>query len=491
VLDCSVLVGSGPRLVPAAAYSMEAAVRELSGHGIAGALVASRAGASYDQSASNDDVLAVAGIAAGVRLYPVATLNPVQYLDWPAELSRVLAAGAVALRFHPDVQHWPVTSAAFADMVRAVRGRCPLLLPVSQFGDASAIGAATAGAGAPVVLLGGHYTQLGDCLAALKRWPHLYLETSRLAQFRGIATVVREVGAARLLFGSGTPARPVQAVLNAILDADIAESDKRAILADNAARILQLPAQPFAVPAPGRAIGLVDVHQHVGTLGLPTPPPPPSLGAAQPGIAVAVASSLRAIAGDLTRGNAEALADLSAPGPTDRYAYVVLDPNDLAASCQALAEAYRHDRVVGAKVHCGWSGQPTSGRACGELLRSVAAAGRPLKIHVDGPDWEVALSAVASDFPKWPVIVAHGGPGSPTRAAAELVQRTTNVYVELATSFPDLPAVRDVVRRVGPDRLLFGSDAPLLDPAYALGLYTDAGADLPATTAVARQVFGW
>ena len=63
---------------------------------------------------------------------------------------------------------------------------------------------------APVVLTGGHYTQLGDCLAALERWPHLYLETSRLAQFRGVETVVRAVGAQRLLFGSDAPARPIQ-----------------------------------------------------------------------------------------------------------------------------------------------------------------------------------------------------------------------------------------------------------------------------------------
>jgi predicted TIM-barrel fold metal-dependent hydrolase len=65
------------------------------------------------------------------------------------------------------------------------------------------------------------------------------------------------------------------------------------------------------------------------------------------------------------------------------------------------------------------------------------------------------------------------------------------VYVELSTSFPDLPVVREVVQRVGPERLLFGSDAPLLDPAYALGLYVDAGADLAHTTQTANEVFGW
>ena len=87
--------------------------------------------------------------------------------------------------------------------------------------------------------------------------------------------------------------------------------------------------------------------------------------------------------------------------------------------------------------------------------------------------------------------MAHAGPGSPSREAARLIESTPNVYVELSTSFPDLPVVREVVAAAAErGRLLFGSDAPLLDPAYVLGVYADAGADLSATSDVAREVFG-
>jgi predicted TIM-barrel fold metal-dependent hydrolase len=124
-------------------------------------------------------------------------------------------------------------------------------------------------------------------------------------------------------------------------------------------------------------------------------------------------------------------------------------------------------------------------------LHEVARRGRPLLVHVDGNDWDSALCEVARAHPHWNIIIAHAGPGTPVRESASLVERTDNVYVELSTSFPDLPVIRDLVQRVGPDRLLFGSDAPLLDAAYALGVYADAGADLAATTRVAREVFGW
>jgi predicted TIM-barrel fold metal-dependent hydrolase len=494
VIDVNVLTGGSPQQVPADEYGLDAATRELATHGVTTGLVCSRSGGAYRHEVGNDVVLHSAGTQSGVQLWPVATLNPVQYADWPAELERVLAAGVVGIRFFPDLQGWPVASEAFGGVGRAIRGRCPILIPVTRYGDASAIGAATQEFGTPVILLGGHYTQLGDCLAAMQRWPHLYLETSRLAQFRGVETVVRDVGAERLLFGSGAPARPIQASLNAILAAELSTVERRAILAGNASRLFGLPLEEFALPEPRRGKGLIDVHAHVGSLGFPVPS---IKGGGHPevmarhGIERSVASSLRAIVDDVCDGNAEMLAACHAAGEALR-GYVVLNPHDLDDACRDLDAAYRADGVVGAKVHCSWSGAPTASRTCLALLREVARRGRPLKIHVDGPDWETALRAVALEFPAWKVIVAHAGPGTPSREAAMLIESTPNVYVELCTSFPDLPIIRDVVTTAEKhSRLLFGSDVPLLDPAYILGIYSDAGANLSATTHMAKEVFEW
>jgi predicted TIM-barrel fold metal-dependent hydrolase len=417
----------------------------------------------------------------------------VQYLDWPAELERVLAHGVVGLRFFPDLQGWSVTTQAFAAVVGAVRGRCPLLIPVTHYGDASAIGAATEHLGAPVVLLGGHYTQLGDCLAAMQRWPHLYLETSRLAQFRGVETVVRCVGADRLVFGSGAPARPVAAALNAVLAADVRDAERRAILADNAHRLFGLPLLDFELPRPELGQGLIDVHAHIGSLGFPVPhiqPRDHPATVARYGIERSVASSLRAIVDDTCAGNAETFAACEQAGVSLR-GYVVLNPNDLEGACREMDAAYHLDAVVGAKLHSSWSGAPTASRTSMALLRQVARRGRPLKIHVDGSEWDLALRQVATEFPSWSVIVAHAGPGTPSRETARLVESTPNVYVELSTSFPDLPTVREVLSAAQErGRLLFGSDAPLLDPAYVTGIYADAGAALSQTNDVASEVFG-
>jgi predicted TIM-barrel fold metal-dependent hydrolase len=171
-------------------------------------------------------------------------------------------------------------------------------------------------------------------------------------------------------------------------------------------------------------------------------------------------------------------------------AYVVVNPNDLDGSCRAMDAAYARDLAVGAKLHCSWSGSPTASSMSLALLREVARRGRPLKIHVDGSDWAEALATIAAEYPHWNLIVAHGGPGTPSREGAGLVSNRRNVYLELATTLPDLPVAREVVVQVGAERLLFGTDAPLIDPAYVLGFYADAGADLSATAAVAREAFG-
>src|SRR3954469_7358371 len=104
VIDISVIVGDS---------TLEATVCDLASHGVAQALIAPRSGATYRMRVANDFALAHAGASNGVALHPLATLNPVEYLDWSAELERVLAAGAVGFRFFPEPQKWGVASQAF------------------------------------------------------------------------------------------------------------------------------------------------------------------------------------------------------------------------------------------------------------------------------------------------------------------------------------------------------------------------------------------
>lgn len=491
MIDVNVLFGATPWATSVEDYGLEAARAEIRGHGIAAALVTARSGVEFRHEVGNDETFAAVERGDAVtRLYPIATINPVQFLDWRAEVRRVLATGAVGFRLFPREQGWEVDSEAFRQVAEVVLARRPLLVPLVRFGDASRIGAVTAGMGQPVVLLGGHYTQLGDCLSAMERWPHLHLETSRLGQFLGVETVVRSAGAERLLFGSGCPEKPIQSPLNAVLTARIPDAAKRSILSGNAARLFGIPAEPFDLPAPTSAADLIDVHGHVGPVRFSTPAVSnrdQAAIAAGHGIALTVASSIRAIMDDQQIGNDDAFRAVDEVGGALRP-YVVVNPNDPRGSCEAMDLGYARG-AAGAKLHCQWSRRATASPEVRTMIDEVARRGLPLKIHNDGAGWPEALADAARAHPRLKVIVAHGGPGTPSLDGARVVEQTDNVYLELATTAPNLSVARQVVRRIGPDRLLFGSDAPLIDAAHVLGLYADAGADLARTTAVAREVF--
>jgi predicted TIM-barrel fold metal-dependent hydrolase len=49
------------------------------------------------------------------------------------------------------------------------------------------------------------------------------------------------------------------------------------------------------------------------------------------------------------------------------------------------------------------------------------------------------------------------------------------VYIEFSSSFAKLGQVRAAVAAAPVERILWGSDVPLLDPTYVYGTYEDAG----------------
>jgi len=108
------------------------------------------------------------------------------------------------------------------------------------------------------------------------------------------------------------------------------------------------------------------------------------------------------------------------------------------------------------------------------LFDLLARFGRPVKIHNTGEDWAEALEAIARRHPKLPIVIAHAGLGTPSVRAGELARGTDNIHLELCSSFASVREVRAAVRAAPVERLLWGSDAPLLDPGFIYGTYEDA-----------------
>jgi len=113
----------------------------------------------------------------------------------------------------------------------------------------------------------------------------------------------------------------------------------------------------------------------------------------------------------------------------------------------------------------------------GEGYRPLWAYANDHRLVVLSHTWEsdencgpAMFGPIAGDYPGATIILAHaGGTQEGCRQTIEVVRAHDNLYLDTATSQLHIGMIERFVRQVGPDRVLFGSDIPLLDPAAQLG----------------------
>ncbi|WP_433511864.1 amidohydrolase family protein [Nonomuraea sp. CA-143628] len=110
-------------------------------------------------------------------------------------------------------------------------------------------------------------------------------------------------------------------------------------------------------------------------------------------------------------------------------------------------------------------GYDLAGRDAAAMLAAIAEAGLPLLVDAPQLGWP-ALESVAARHPGLPVVV--GGLGYRVlRQAAGVLARTDNVYIGLA-NLSSHCGLEWLVERYGAGRVVFGTGAPLRDPAEAV-----------------------
>jgi uncharacterized protein len=466
----------GPAHGNAAGATPEALSSERHSHGIRYSLVRHRSALLGETRHGNRELLEACQRDPG--LIPIAVLLP----ERTDTLDQAVTLGPRVAGFWLEGRATPGLGSVAADqlMRAAARTGKPIFVQINAFGEASAIGAATADLGVPIILAGTHYNNSVDTLAAARRWPHLLLDTSRMAHLGAIEIAVREIGAERILLGTEAPLRAIQSSVNAILMARIPDDAKRAILGGNARRIFGLATGDIELPAVRLPDHAVDVHTHAGPLpwdanDIQDDELVPEL-ARQNNTTYAVASSILALKADTEAGNRRVVEGCASM--PNRVGYLVADPNDIEATRDQIRRWGDAPGIVGAKVHCQMSGRLTGSRQIWDVFKVLADFGRPVKIHNDGDDWDQHLLRIAKEHPRLPIIIAHGGLGFPDLPGARVAAAADNVYLEMCSSFAQIQTVREVVKVVPRHKFLFGTDAPLLDAAFVLGTYQDA--EIPA-----------
>ncbi|MDP7579545.1 MAG: amidohydrolase family protein [SAR202 cluster bacterium] len=88
----------------------------------------------------------------------------------------------------------------------------------------------------------------------------------------------------------------------------------------------------------------------------------------------------------------------------------------------------------------------------------------------DGPDITVTerFRNLSVRYPDIPWILAHAGSSGPGQLAKE-IREIRNIYLETCGSGAVKEAIENSVELVGSDRVLFGTDMPLLDARHQIG----------------------
>lgn len=152
-------------------------------------------------------------------------------------------------------------------------------------------------------------------------------------------------------------------------------------------------------------------------------------------------------------------------------------------SCDPSAEDYEErfaqllaKPILGLKFHSDLQQMPLDSPKLRVMLRRLAEserAGLPIYLHTGSfpiyrpleTPWHLALSRLLSEFPTLTFVCGHSGWDAP-RAALKAALAHPNLYLETSWQPPHL--IRRLCDKLGPERLLFGSDYPLSSQRRAL-----------------------
>ena len=142
----------------------------------------------------------------------------------------------------------------------------------------------------------------------------------------------------------------------------------------------------------------------------------------------------------------------NAPGAADEVRHAVT-----ALGCRML------------KVMPALYNAPPAGAAVLALMDIARELGVIVNIHSGGNhSHPLEIGAVARRYPEVPIIMDHMGYRNDGRAAILAAQDNPNIYLGTTIAAFEPPFVATALAEVGPERIIFGSNAPALYPDLAV-----------------------
>jgi predicted TIM-barrel fold metal-dependent hydrolase len=179
-------------------------------------------------------------------------------------------------------------------------------------------------------------------------------------------------------------------------------------------------------------------------------------------------SSYEGIAYDFRTGNQD-VAEATKRFNGRIFGYVVVNPRFGEQAAEEVRKYVKVHDFRGIKLYYPSSGDPDVHR----IFEEATKLDVPLKIHAEIED----ISQLADRFPRATIILCHMGGTGDWVSGIRLAKLRDNIILDTTGTVTDSGMVEEAVDAVGPERVVYGSDMPLLNPVPQLAKVRTADID--------------
>jgi predicted TIM-barrel fold metal-dependent hydrolase len=227
---------------------------------------------------------------------------------------------------------------------------------------------------------------------------------------------------------------------------------------------LALNGRPLGVP-------IIDCHAHVGPgRGIDRPTSPDDVVRLMNAIGIErnVISGLMFATGTRVETMNDWVADCLRAYPDRFLGYCYINPNFPDEMADEIERSFEQPGFAGFKLHVSWNGVPYDSDRYGPVYEFAAARRLPILAHTWGDESVRALARMARAYPSIPFLAGHSGAGD-VEINLEEARRTPNLYLELTYSGGTPWLTERLVREVGAERIVWGSDTILFAASHQIG----------------------
>ena len=444
-------------------------------NGIDMAVVSSFRAVYHDQAKGNAEVLSLVE-AFPNRFIPMAVIFPLSFIPGKGEIDKFAEQGFKIVGLFPHYRGWPTYTRVMQKIFEEASSAGVILqIAVSNWNEFSDACKASEYGDKPIMIRwvrGGGYLYLTEEIAVGLDIKNVFFDVGTMTTTGGITRLCSEIGSHRLFFSSNYPLAYERCAYYRIFTENLMNEDREQVIGGTIARILDISRKKKKTHRRKSTLmedlqsPKIDVHWHEGSWNVLEE----GLGNKEIsemynrfGYIYAFVSSIEAILYDMKKGNK--LTASLVEKEKKCLGFVVVNPLEPSVSIAQINQYIGKQRFIGIKTAADYYGTTISDERYVDILQLADEKKLLFLTH------KYDLENIAEKYPNIKFIAAH--------SMYEDVKRLynfENIYFDIAASYAHRSEtnIEGMVDIAGSNRILFGTDAQSMNPAWSIGKVSSA-----------------